>query len=169
MGSNTVHGPAAQQTMTQHPNRFWMPTCFDDSCRLRRNFEVELVLLEALWNSGSNHIYNVQIPLCMWPGRQFSWSQVLECEVELKSSWTWTPPWCGSSSSSSLTPWPYPSLCWSSPLFLINKTFMEPSVNSEKQLTSLERTWRSNCRTWDLVIGPCIVCKWEIFSSSSPS
>jgi hypothetical protein len=42
---------------------------------------------------------------------------------------------------------------------------MKPSINSEKQLTSLERTWRSNCRAHALVISPCIVCKGEMSSS----
>jgi hypothetical protein len=102
----------------------------------------------------------------MWLGRQFSWSQVLESEVESKSSWTWTPPWCGCPSSSSLTPWPSPSPCCSSLLFLINNTCMEPRVSSEKQLIRLERTWRSNYRARALVIGPCIVCKGEMSSSS---
>jgi hypothetical protein len=85
--------------------------------------------------------------------------------VESKSSWTWTPPWCGRPSTSSLSPWPFPSPCWSFPLFLINNTCIEPSVSSEKQLTRLERTWRSNCRARPLVIGPCIVCKGEMSSS----
>uniref|UniRef100_A0A0A9AQK7 Uncharacterized protein n=1 Tax=Arundo donax TaxID=35708 RepID=A0A0A9AQK7_ARUDO len=31
MDSNTIHGPTAQKTVTQHPDRFWTPTCFDDS------------------------------------------------------------------------------------------------------------------------------------------
>jgi hypothetical protein len=101
----------------------------------------------------------------MWPGHQFWWSKVLESEVESMSSWMWTPPWCGCPSSSSLSPWPSPSPCWSSPLFLINNTCMEPSVSSEKQLTRLERTWRSNCCGRALVIGPCIVCKGEMSSS----
>jgi hypothetical protein len=101
----------------------------------------------------------------MWLGRQFWRSQVLESEVESKSIWTWTPPWCGRPSSSSLTPWPSPSPCWSSPLFLINKTCMEPNVSSGKQSTRLERTWSSNCRARALVIGPCIVCKGEMSSS----
>jgi hypothetical protein len=87
--------------------------------------------------------------------------------VESKLSWTWTPRWCGRPSSSFLSPWPSTSPCWSSPLFLINNTGMKPSVNSKKQLTRLERTWRSNCRARALVIGPCIVCKVEISSSSS--
>jgi hypothetical protein len=88
--------------------------------------------------------------------------------VESKSSWTWTPPWCGRPSSS-LTPWPSPSPCWSSPLFLINKTCMEPSVSSEKQLIRLQRTWRSHCCARALVIGPCIVCKGEMSSSGGAS
>jgi hypothetical protein len=83
-------------------------------------------------------------------------------------SWTWTPPWCGRPSTSTLSPWPSPSPCWSSPLFLINNTCIEPSVSSEKQLTKLERTWRSNCRARALVIGPCIVCKGEMSSSPVP-
>jgi hypothetical protein len=33
-GSNTIHGPAAQKMVTQHPDRFWMSTCFDDSVDL---------------------------------------------------------------------------------------------------------------------------------------
>jgi hypothetical protein len=89
--------------------------------------------------------------------------------VESKSSWTWTPPWCGCPSSSSLSPWPSPSPFWSSPLFLINNTCMEASVSFEKQLTRLEHTWRSNCRARALVIGPCIVCKGEMSSSVSNS
>src|SRR5881394_4446686 len=32
MDSNTIHGPMAQKTVTQHPGRFWMLTCFDVSC-----------------------------------------------------------------------------------------------------------------------------------------
>ena len=31
MGPNTIHGPTDQKTVSQHPDRFWMLTCFDDS------------------------------------------------------------------------------------------------------------------------------------------
>jgi hypothetical protein len=41
---------------------------------------------------------------------------------------------------------------------------MKPSISFEKQLISLERTWRSNYRARALVIGPCIVCKGEMSS-----
>ena len=29
---NTIHGPTYQKKVSQHPGRFWMLTCFDDSC-----------------------------------------------------------------------------------------------------------------------------------------
>ena len=32
MGPNTIQGPTDQKTVSQHANRFWMLTCFDDSC-----------------------------------------------------------------------------------------------------------------------------------------
>ena len=32
MGPNTIHGPTDQKTVSQHSGRFWMLTCFDDSC-----------------------------------------------------------------------------------------------------------------------------------------
>ena len=31
MGPNTIHGPTDQKTVSQHPDRFWMLTCFDES------------------------------------------------------------------------------------------------------------------------------------------
>jgi hypothetical protein len=40
-----ANGPTDGDTA---PDRFWMPTCFNDSHRLRSNFEVALVPLEAL-------------------------------------------------------------------------------------------------------------------------
>ena len=32
MGPNTIHGPTDQIKVSQHPDRFWTLTCFDDSC-----------------------------------------------------------------------------------------------------------------------------------------
>jgi hypothetical protein len=80
-------------------------------------------------------------------------------ESDLISFLLWRP--CCSSS----TPRPFPSPCWSSPKFLIIKTFMAPSVSSETQLTRVERTWRFSCHARDRVIGPLIVCI-EMISSS---
>jgi hypothetical protein len=62
----------------------------------------------------------------------------------------------------------FPSTCWSSPRYLIIKTFMASSVSSETQLTRVERTWRFSCRARDRVIGPFIVCI-EVMSSSESS
>ena len=31
MGPNTIHGPTDQKTVSQHPGRFWTPTCDHDS------------------------------------------------------------------------------------------------------------------------------------------
>ena len=31
MGPNTIHGPTDQKTVSQHPGRLWILTCFDDS------------------------------------------------------------------------------------------------------------------------------------------
>jgi hypothetical protein len=48
MGSDMIHGPTAQKTVTQHPDKFWTSTYFNYSQRLRYNFDMRLVLLEAL-------------------------------------------------------------------------------------------------------------------------
>jgi hypothetical protein len=50
-------------------------------------------------------------------------------------------------------------------MFLIIKTSMVPSVSSETQLTTVERTWRFSRRARDRVIGPFNVCI-EVMSSS---
>ena len=72
---------------------------------------------------------------------------------------------CERPSFSSLTCWPLPSPCWSSPRFLIIKTSMAPSVSSKTQLIRLERTWRFSCHARARIVGPCIICMGEMSSS----
>jgi hypothetical protein len=85
LGFNTIHRPTAQKTTAQHPDRFWTFTCFDNSRWLRWNFDVGLVPLEALLNSFSIYMKNVQNGLHMWLGHLFG-----AC-----CSWTlrWTRTW----------------------------------------------------------------------------
>ena len=45
--ANMVHGPTAQKTAAQHPDRFWTSYCFGDSRQLRMNLGLKLVPLEA--------------------------------------------------------------------------------------------------------------------------
>jgi hypothetical protein len=45
MGSDAIHGPTTQQKVSQHQNRIWTLTCFDDSRWLRMNFRVEPFVL----------------------------------------------------------------------------------------------------------------------------
>jgi hypothetical protein len=48
MGSDTIHGPMAQKSVAQHPDRFKMSTCLDDSRRLIYDFDIRPVPLKAL-------------------------------------------------------------------------------------------------------------------------
>jgi hypothetical protein len=59
MGSNMIHGPTGQNRATQHLDRFWTSTSFDDSHRPRYYFDMRPVPLEDLSNYLSNHIKNV--------------------------------------------------------------------------------------------------------------
>jgi hypothetical protein len=65
MGSNMIHGPTGQNRATQHLDRFWTSTSFDDSRRLRYYFYMRPVPLEALSNYLSNHIKNIPNGVCM--------------------------------------------------------------------------------------------------------
>jgi hypothetical protein len=48
MGSKTIHRPMAQKMVTQHRDRFWTSTYFDNSHRLRYDFEMKSVPLVAV-------------------------------------------------------------------------------------------------------------------------
>jgi hypothetical protein len=48
MGSNMIHGPTGQIRATQHLDKLWTSTSFDDSHRPRYYFDMRPVPLEAL-------------------------------------------------------------------------------------------------------------------------
>jgi hypothetical protein len=59
MGSNTIHDPTDQKTMSQHPGIFSTLTCFNDSCWLRMNFDMKLKPLVSISNYLSMHMWIV--------------------------------------------------------------------------------------------------------------
>jgi hypothetical protein len=112
IGSDMIHRPMDQKTVTQHPDRFWTSTCFDDSCRLRYDFNMRPVPLEDLWNFLSKHIKNVsngvrmrswrplqvgpvriqhskRVGLDLFPSLGQKWSGCLVEDVG--NTWTWSP------------------------------------------------------------------------------
>ena len=72
--ANMVHGPTAQKTAAQRPDRFWTSYCFGDSCRLRMNLGLKLVPLEAPWNYISIHIKIIPNRLRIDFGAGCSWT-----------------------------------------------------------------------------------------------
>jgi len=89
MDPNTIYGPIAQKMVWQHRDRFWMSSCFDDSCRLQMNLGLKLVPLEAPWNYLFIHIKNVQNGFRMWLGRHFLCRLLLDSEVDSNLSSFW--------------------------------------------------------------------------------
>jgi hypothetical protein len=82
MGSNMIHGPTGQNRATQHLDRFWMSTSFDDPHRLRYYFDMRPVPSQSLSNYLSNHIKNVPNGV-----RMRSWHPLQLClVVQSKSS-----------------------------------------------------------------------------------
>ena len=96
MGSNTIHGLTDQKTVSQHPDRFWMLTYFNDSYWFRRAFDMRLIGLASLSNYLSIHIWIIKNGVRMWPGHPFYYTLVLEPEMDSNSSWTGPPAWLGS-------------------------------------------------------------------------
>jgi hypothetical protein len=80
MGSNMIHGPTGQNRATQHLDRFWTSTSFDDSHRPRYYFDMRLVPLEALSNYLSNDIKNVPNGVRMRSWRPLQLCLVMQSE-----------------------------------------------------------------------------------------
>ena len=158
MDSNTIHGPTGQKTVTQHPGRFWMLTCFDVSRWLRWNFEVKPVALERLWNYLSRELENVENGVCMRPGHQFWCGLLLDSEVDSKLSWTRLPTGGARPPCSPARPWCSISTPCPSPSFLSTSTSLGSNLFSFSQLEE-QRNEFTCCFSWcarDLVMGPCI-------------
>ena len=60
--------PIGPNTVTQHLDRFWMLTCFDNSYGFQRDFDVRLLGLSFLSNYLSNHMWIVKNGVRMRPG-----------------------------------------------------------------------------------------------------
>jgi len=89
--ANMVHGPIAQKTAAQRPDRFWTSYCFGDSRRLRMNLDLKPVPLEAPWNYLSIHITIIQNGLRMRPGHWFLCGLLLDSETDSNSTWIGPP------------------------------------------------------------------------------
>ena len=60
MGLSKIHGPKDQKEVTQHWDRFWTPSCLDDSHRLRMDLGLRPAPLERLSSWVSIHRKNIQ-------------------------------------------------------------------------------------------------------------
>jgi hypothetical protein len=66
MGSKTIHGPMDQKTVSQHPDRLWTLTCFDDFLLTWDEFEVNPKPLVNLSNYLSMDIWIIENRVHMW-------------------------------------------------------------------------------------------------------
>ena len=114
--ANMVHGPTAQKTAAQRPDRFWMSYCFGDSRRLRMNLGLKLVPLEAPWNYISIHINSIQNGLRMQPGHWFWCGLLLDSKADSNSTWIGPPTLlgcpCWSTTPPNLSPTSSSSSLW---------------------------------------------------------
>jgi hypothetical protein len=85
MGSNMIHRPTGQNRATQHLDKFWMSTSFDDSCRHIYYFDMRLVPLDALSNYLSNHIKNIPNGLRMRSWRLLQVGLVMQSETSAQN------------------------------------------------------------------------------------
>jgi hypothetical protein len=90
MGSNMIHGPTGQNRATEHLDRFWTSTSFDDSRRLRYYFDMRPVPSQALSNYLSNHIKNVPNGLRMRSWHPLQLCLVVQSESSVQKCWPWS-------------------------------------------------------------------------------
>jgi hypothetical protein len=84
---------AAKKKVSQHPDRFWTLTCFDDSCWFRRAFDVKPLGLASLSNYLSIHMWIIENRVWMRPGHPFYCRLVLMAETDSNSDWTGPLAW----------------------------------------------------------------------------